>query len=222
MRLEDLPTVNRLLANHFANVKAPLMDLVAIQTRDPFKVLVGTILSARTKDASTAAACQRLFARAATPAALSELALEELEQLIYPVGFYRVKARQLQALPGVLQAKFEGVIPQTVEELCELPGVGRKTANLVVSLAFNKPAICVDVHVHRITNRWGLVKTANPEQTEMALRSLLPQRYWINWNSYVVAFGQTLCAPRNPPCAGCFLRSYCAHGQATLTATAHT
>ncbi|MDX9868742.1 MAG: endonuclease III [Kiritimatiellia bacterium] len=209
MTREDLPSVNRLLKAAFRSTRAPIIDLVAAQTRDPFRVLLGTILSARTKDACTAAACKRLFARAATPDGLRRIPQNELERLIYPVGFYRDKARHLKALPDVLAQRFGGTLPDTVEALCELPGVGRKTANLVVALGFNKPAICVDVHVHRITNRLGLVDTKTPFETEMALRELLPVRYWKTWNSYLVAFGQTRCLPRNPRCDGCPLAPFC-------------
>ena len=191
------------------------MDLVAAQTEDPFRILVGTILSARTKDACTAAACERLFARATTPAELGALSEDEIAKLIFPVGFYRTKAKMLKRLPGVLDEKFGGVLPDTVEALCELPGVGRKTANLVVALGFNKPAICVDVHVHRMSNRFGLIKTDTPFETEMKLREILPVRYWQTWNSYLVAFGQTRCSPRNPKCAGCPIAEWCDYGRAS-------
>ena len=213
MTVADIPAVHRRLKAAFHAQRAPIMDLVAAQTRDPFRVLVGTILSARTKDACTAGACARLFARATTPTALEALAVETIEQLIYPVGFYRTKARMLKRLPDVLRERFGGRLPETVEALCELPGVGRKTANLVVALGFGKPAICVDVHVHRITNRLGLVATATPHETEMTLRRLLPVRYWRTWNSHLVAFGQTRCTPRRPRCGGCPLAAWCAHGR---------
>ncbi|MFZ4395395.1 MAG: endonuclease III domain-containing protein [Kiritimatiellia bacterium] len=209
----DIPAVHRALARAFATVRAPVIDLVAAQTHDPFHVLVGTILSARTQDETTAAACRRLFQRVHTPAELRQVSLAELERLIFPVGFYHTKARHLRALPDVLAAKFGGRIPQTVEELCELPGVGRKTANLVVVLGFDLPGICVDVHVHRICNRLGLLRTGTPLETEMTLRQILPQRYWKTWNSYLVAFGQTQCRPVNPRCATCPLRRWCATGR---------
>ena len=209
MKPSDIPAVNRQLKAAFHSTQAPIIDLVAIQTRDPFRVLLGTILSARTKDACTAAACGRLFNVVTTPEDLRRISLEELEKTIYPVGFFRDKARHLKALPDVLAEKFGGVLPDTVEALCELPGVGRKTANLVVALGFDKPAICVDVHVHRITNRLGLLKTKTPYDTEMALRAILPVKYWKTWNSYLVSFGQTRCAPRNPRCAGCPIAIYC-------------
>ena len=212
MQLSDLPTVVRRLKADFNSHKAPIMELVAAQTEDPFRILVGTILSARTKDACTAGACERLFARATTPAELDALSEKEIAELIFPVGFFRTKAKMLKQLPGVLKEKFGGVLPDSVEELCELPGVGRKTANLVVALGFDKPAICVDVHVHRISNRFGLIKTSTPFETEMKLREILPKQYWKTWNSYLVAFGQTRCSPRNPKCDGCPVRPWCAHG----------
>ena len=209
MKTSDIPAVNRLLKKEFAKQHAPIIELVAAQTRDPFHVLVGTILSARTKDACTAGAVRRLFAEISSPDDLREIPLERLEKLIFPVGFYHEKARHLKALPDALREKFGGVLPDTVEALCELPGVGRKTANLVVALGFDKPAICVDVHVHRISNRLGLLRTKTPFETEMALRELLPVRYWKTWNSYLVSFGQTRCAPRNPHCGDCPIRSFC-------------
>jgi endonuclease III len=202
----------RALRKAFEAGQAPVIDLVAAQTRDPFQVLVGTILSARTKDATTAAACRRLFARARTPAALAALTTAEIEKLIFPVGFYRAKAGYLRRLPAALQ-RFGGRVPDAIEELCELPGVGRKTANLVRVLGFGKPGICVDVHVHRICNRLGLVRTRTPLETEMALRRILPPRYWLTWNSYLVAFGQTRCRPLRPLCADCPLRRWCATGR---------
>ena len=183
MTLEEVPQVNRLLKKEFKAHAAPIIELIEAQTHDPFCVLVGTILSARTKDQCTAGAVKRLFARmggTASPDALEAIPVPELEKL-----------------------------PHTVEELCELPGVGRKTANLTVAVGFNLPAICVDVHVHRITNRWRLVKTKTPLETEMALRKILPVRYWKTWNSHLVSFGQTRCFPRNPNCTDCPIRPYC-------------
>lgn len=209
MKVADLGKVVPLLKREFESRKAPIMDLVAAQTGDPFAILMGTILSARTKDACTAGAISRLLKVADTPEKLERLTIEEIEKLIYPVGFFRMKARHLKELPRVLRERFGGKLPETVEELCELPGVGRKTANLVVALGFCKPAICVDVHVHRISNRWGLVKTSTPLETEMALRSILPKKYWMVWNSYIVAFGQSRCYPRNPRCAGCPIAKWC-------------
>ena len=212
MAPEDIPQVNRLLKKEFKAHSAPIIELIEAQTHDPFCVLVGTILSARTKDQCTAGAARRLFARMggiATPDALEAIPVPELERLIFPVGFYRDKARHLHALPAVLRERFGGVLPNTVEGLCELPGVGRKTANLTVAVGFNLPAICVDVHVHRITNRLGFVRTKTPLETEMALRKTLPVRYWKTWNSHLVSFGQTRCFPRNPNCTDCPIRPFC-------------
>ena len=213
MTVSDVPAVNRLLKKEFKAHAAPIIELIEAQTHDPFCVLVGTILSARTKVACTAGAVRRLFAKAAdgkfSPADLVRLSEKEIGELIYPVGFYRDKARHLKALPQMLKDKFGGVLPHTVEELCELPGVGRKTANLTVAVGFDLPAICVDVHVHRICNRLGLVKTKTPLETEMTLRKILPRRYWKTWNSHLVSFGQTRCAPVRPKCGDCPIRRYC-------------
>ncbi|MGI6496795.1 MAG: endonuclease III domain-containing protein [Kiritimatiellia bacterium] len=193
----------RALRKEYARHKAPVIDLLAAQTRDPLKVLVATLLSARTKDATTAQAIGRLFARAGTLEELRALPEDEIASLIFPVGFYRVKARHVKALAERLALDFGGEVPRTLEGLCSLPGVGRKTANLVLAQAFGIPAICVDVHVHRISNRLGLVETSSPFETEMALRERLPERYWIEWNTLLVSFGQTRCRPVNPRCEGC-------------------
>ena len=207
---DKIAAIDRALKAEFKAHPAPIIELIEAQTHDPFCVLVGTILSSRTKDACTAGAVKRLFAAGGnTPEGLEKLALVRLEKLIYPVGFYRDKARHLKALPKTLRARFKGVLPRTVEELCELPGVGRKTANLTVAVGFDLPAICVDVHVHRISNRLGLVKTKTPLETEMALRRLLPVRYWKTWNSHLVSFGQTRCGPVRPKCDGCPIAGYC-------------
>ena len=209
MTVADIPAVHRELRQAFAAVRAPVIDLVAAQTHDPFRVLVGTILSARTRDQTTAEACERLFRRVRTPAELRQVPLADLERLIFPVGFYHTKAKHLQALPDALDAQFGGRVPDTVEALCALPGVGRKTANLVVVLGFGKHGICVDVHVHRICNRLGLIRTRTPIETEMTLRRILPLRYWKTWNSCLVAFGQTRCLPVRPRCPTCPLRRWC-------------
>ncbi len=210
MTIKDVPQVNRVLKREFKAHTAPIIELIEAQTHDPFAVLVGTILSARTKDACTAGAVKRLFAAGGnTPQGLERLTIAKLEKLIYPVGFYHDKARHLKALPKALREKFNGKLPHTVEELCFLPGVGRKTANLTVAVGFNLPAICVDVHVHRICNRLGLIKTKTPLETEMTLRKILPVKYWKTWNSHLVSFGQTRCAPVRPKCDGCPIARYC-------------
>ena len=213
MTIADIPSVDRALKKEFKAHSAPIIELIESQTKDPFCVLVGTILSARTKDACTAGAVRRLFAKAKgacfAPEDLERLSVKEIEKLIFPVGFYHDKARHLKALPKVLKEKFNGVLPNTVETLCELPGVGRKTANLTVAVGFDLPAICVDVHVHRICNRLGLIKTKTPFETEMTLRKLLPVKYWKTWNSHLVSFGQTRCAPVRPKCDGCPISKFC-------------
>lgn len=214
MNIEDIPKLTRLLKREFEAHPAPIIELIEAQTHDPFSVLVGTILSSRTKDACTAGAVRRLFAAGANPARfqagdLERLSLTEIEKLIYPVGFYRDKARHLKKLPRVLHERFGGILPKTVEELCELPGVGRKTANLTVAIGFDLPAICVDVHVHRLSNWLGLVRTRTPLETEMKLREILPVRYWKTWNSIFVSFGQTRCNPAHPKCEGCPIARFC-------------
>jgi endonuclease III len=213
MTLKDIAIVDEALSREFEAHSAPIIELIKAQTDDPFCVLVGTILSSRTKDACTAGAVRRLFATAAgerfSPSDLERLSEEEIEKLIYPVGFYHVKAKHLKELPIVLREKFNGVVPNTVEELCELPGVGRKTANLTVAVGFDLPAICVDVHVHRICNNLRIVKTKTPLETEMKLREILPTKYWKTWNSVFVSFGQTRCDPVRPRCNGCPIAKYC-------------
>jgi len=209
MNAEDIPKVNRVLKREYAKRHAPIVELVHAQTRDPFRVLVATILSARTKDETTAEVTKRLFAKLKTPADFRKVPLRRLEKLIFPIGFWHTKARHLKLLPKVMDEKFGGRIPDSIEELCELPGVGRKTANLVVTLAFDKYGICVDIHVHRICNRLGLLVTRTPLETEMTLRDILPRRYWKTWNSQLVSFGQTVCRPTSPRCSTCPLRGYC-------------
>ena len=210
MTPKDIPAVDRALKREFHAHSAPIIELIEAQTHDPFCVLVGTILSARTKAACTAGAVKRLFAAGGgTPEGLERLSVKRLESLIYPVGFFRDKARHLKALPGVLRERFGGVLPHTVEELCELPGVGRKTAKLTVAVGFYLPAICVDVHVHRICNWLELVRTKKPVETEMKLREILPVKYWKTWNSHLVSFGQTRCDPVRPKCEGCPIARFC-------------
>ncbi len=210
MTPNDIPAVDRALKREFKAHPAPIIELIEAQTHDPFCVLVGTILSARTRDACTAGAVRRLFAAGGdTPEGLRRLSIGRLEKLIHPVGFYHDKARHLKALPDALDREFGGVLPRTVEELCKLPGVGRKTANLTVAVGFDLPAICVDVHVHRICNRLGLVRTKTPLETEMTLRRILPIRYWKTWNSHLVSFGQTRCGPIRPHCEDCPIRRHC-------------
>lgn len=205
----DIDAIYTILKKEVTSYNVPIIDLIKIQTNDPEKVLIATILSARTKDQTTAAACKRLFTKINRVMDLEHISEKEIEQLIYPVGFYKTKAKHLKQLPATLKEKFAGTIPETVEELIQLPGVGRKTANLVVAVGFQKPGMCVDTHVHRITNRLGYVKTKNPFQTEMALRKKLPPKYWEKFNSMLVAFGQHTCTPISPHCSRCPIRKYC-------------
>jgi len=209
MKIEDLAPVMRILKREYEKKRMPIVDLIQARTNDPFQVLVATILSARTLDQTTAAACRKLFKVVRNLAGLRRVPRLRLERLIYPVGFYRTKAKLLKRLPDVTAKRFRGVIPDTVEELILLPGVGRKTANLVVAVAFNKPAICVDVHVHRISNRWGLVRTRTPLETEMVLRRRLPVKYWQVFNAYLVSFGQSVCRPVRPHCGMCPIAAWC-------------
>ena len=187
----------------------PVVTLTAVTSRNPFRVLVSTVLSLRTKDETTAEASRRLFAEADTPAGILGLGEKKIRNLIYPVGFYRVKAKNIVGMCEKLLDEYGGEVPDTVEELLGFRGVGRKTANLVVSLGYSKPAICVDIHVHRISNRWGFVDTENPLETEMALRDALPRKYWIEYNSLLVALGQSVCRPVSPFCSRCPVSGRC-------------
>ena len=189
--------------------RVPVVDLIGVQTTDPFRVLIATILSSRTKDEVTAVASKRLFDHAGNAEALASMSREKIETLIYPVGFYKTKAGHLQACCRLLLTTFKGHVPATLEELVTLPGVGRKTANLVLSVAFDIPAICVDTHVHRIMNIWGYVDTKTPQQTEMALRKKLPISYWNKVNRVLVAYGQAVCRPISPHCDRCIIGQEC-------------
>jgi endonuclease III len=188
---------------------APVVTLIADTTGDPFRVLISTVLSLRTKDETTAAASRRLFARATTPAAMLRLREATIARLVYPVGFYRTKARAIRATCRALLERFGGAVPRDLDALLTLQGVGRKTANLVLTLGFRKPGICVDTHVHRIANRLGYVRTRTPNDTEQALRRKLPPAHWIEINDLLVAFGQHLCRPISPHCTRCPITAYC-------------
>ena len=179
------------------------------RARDPFRLLVACVISLRTKDAVTAAASARLFAAAATPRALAALPEGRIAELIFPAGFYRTKARQIREIARRVAVEHGGRVPAGREALLGLPGVGRKTANLVLGLGFGIPAICVDTHVHRISNRLGLVRTRTPEQTEHALEAALPERFWIDINDLLVTFGQQVCHPTSPRCSSCPLAARC-------------
>lgn len=184
-------------------------NTVEVTAKDPFMILAGCLLSLRTQDPVTKAAASRLFKRARTPQETLDIPEEELSALIYPVGFYRQKAKRLHQISETLIEKYQGRVPAEIDELLKLPGVGRKTANLVLSIAFDIPAICVDTHVHRIVNRWGYISANTPHATEMALREKLPNKFWIPINKVLVLFGQNVCLPRKPRCGTCPLSDVC-------------
>ena len=199
------------IARAIAGLELPAVEKISEeQAEDPFKILIATLLSARTQDATTHAASTRLFKRARTPRAMSALTVKELERLIYPVSFYRNKARHVKACCSMLITQFDGRVPSTLDELVTLPGVGRKTANLVMILAFrSRQNICVDTHVHRISNRLGWVRTTTPEETEEALYQATDQRWWPLINLYLVTWGQNVCRPLGPRCGQCAISDAC-------------
>jgi endonuclease III len=203
--------VMRALARAIDGLELPAVEKIAeTQQDDPFQVLIATLLSARTQDATTAAASARLFRRARTPARMATLTTSELRRLIYPVSFYRYKARYIRATCRILLDRFGGKVPKTMEELLTLPGVGRKTANLVLILAFqSRDNICVDTHVHRISNRLGWVRTLTPDETEQALYRAVDRRWWPYLNLYLVTWGQNVCRPIAPRCQACVLSRWC-------------
>jgi len=206
---EQIHQAMALLAEAVKDWVTPAVTIVATRDHDPFKVLISCILSLRTRDQTTAQASERLFALADTPGKLCRLSALEVEQAIYPVGFYRNKALQILEISRQLQELHGGQVPDEMNDLLKFKGVGRKTANLVLTLGFGKPGICVDIHVHRICNRWGYVRTKNPAETEQALRATLPQQYWIPINDLLVCFGQNQCTPVSPRCTSCPLGPLC-------------
>lgn len=193
----------------------PLVDGMAEEHSSPFRVLVATILSLRTKDTMTTVVAERLFAEADTPDSMIAMGETRLSEVIYPVGFYRNKARTLIQICTILRDEYGGTVPDTLDALLALPGVGRKTANLVLTRGFGKLGICVDTHVHRICNRWGYLETKTPEKTEFALREQLPEEYWIPINGWLVTWGQNVCHPTSPRCSQCPLLTWC--GQVGVT-----
>lgn len=205
----DIHTVIATLREEYKGWQTPAVTIVAQCLRSPFKVLIACIISLRTKDEVTALASARIFARAQTPEEMVKLSVDEISQLIYPAGFYRTKAAQIALLSQRLVDEYHGLVPDTIDELLCFKGVGRKTANLVVTLGFGKPGICVDIHVHRICNRLGYVTTKMPDETEQVLRGQLPPEYWIGINDLLVAFGQNHCHPVSPRCSNCRLSGIC-------------
>ena len=209
MKPQDVPKVLSIMEEQYPSWHAPIVKLIAKKRKDPFSALVCALLSTRTRDETTAQVCERFLKRVNSPEDLLEISDKELENLIYPVGFYRNKAKHLKKLAYQIIEEFGGKVPDSLEGLLKLKGVGRKVANIVLSEGFGKPAIAVDVHVHRISNRWGLVKTKRPEETEVALMQLLPVEYWKDFNRLLVAFGQTICKPVKPRCNDCTIREWC-------------
>ena len=209
MKPDEIHTVIETLREEYKNWQTPAVTIVAQCNGSPFKVLISCIISLRTKDEVTAKASARIFARAQTPEAMAELSADDIAQLIYPAGFYHNKAEQIALLSRRLMTEYGGTVPDNIDGLLEFKGVGRKTANLVMTLGFGKPGICVDIHVHRICNRLGYVSTRSPDETERVLRVQLPTEYWIMINDLLVAFGQNHCHPVSPRCSNCRLFNVC-------------
>ncbi len=209
MDLDTLEKVLSILQREYKKWNAPVVTLIKERTNDPYKILISTVLSLRTQDKTTHKAAERLFKVADTPQKMVRLSEKEIEKLIYPVGFYRTKAKNIKKISEILLKEYNGRVPDDLDELLKLPGVGRKTANLVITLGYGKLGICVDTHVHRISNRLGIVKTKTPFETEMELRKILPKKWWIEYNDMLVSLGQTICRPIRPKCDICPLRDYC-------------
>ncbi|MEJ2717734.1 MAG: endonuclease III [Deltaproteobacteria bacterium] len=205
----DIHKIISILREEVRSLQVPIVTEVSRQRREPFEVLVATILSLRTKDEVTRVAAARLLERARTPSEILALPEEEIAKLIFPVGFYKTKARTLRGICRDLLEKHGGNVPDDLDELLQLKGVGRKTANLVITLGFGKYGVCVDTHVHRVCNRLGYVQTKTPDETEMALRKKLPRKYWIEFNDLLVTWGQNICRPTSPFCSRCKIRPYC-------------
>ena len=210
MNDKDIDKIMKELLKVTKSMPMPVVTEIKLVTnRDAYKILISTMLSLRTKDSTTRDASMRLFEKAGNPKDMLKLSEEEIAKLIYPVGFYRVKAKNILELSKTIIDDYNGKVPDEIDELLKLRGVGRKVANLVVTEAFDKYGICVDTHVHRISNRFGYVSTKKPEQTEFALRKKLPKKYWRVYNDTLVIYGQNLCKPINPLCNQCSVSKYC-------------
>lgn len=206
----DIQKAIKILRKEVKQWQVPIVTIYSRKNSRPaFQVLISCLLSLRTRDEQTAKASRKLFAEADTPEKIAAMPVKRIEKLIYPVGFYRNKAKTLKEVCRTLIKDHGGQTPDSIDQLLELKGIGRKTANLVVTLGYGKPGICVDTHVHRICNIWGYVKTKTPDKTEMALRECLPKRYWIEFNDLLVTFGQNLCKPISPICSLCKLSGIC-------------
>lgn len=205
----DIHAAMAILREVMPRYEQPLVDAMGATGQTPFRILIATILSLRTKDSLTAVVAPRLFMMADTPQAMLALEEEQIANLIYPVGFYRTKAKSIHQICTLLIERHGGEVPADLDMLLALPGVGRKTANLVLTAGYSLPGICVDTHVHRICNRWGYVQTKNPDSTELALRAQLPQEYWIPINGLLVTLGQQICHPTSPRCSICPVATLC-------------
>jgi endonuclease-3 len=205
----DIDRFMAILKENRKNQKAPIVTFISNRGATPFEILVSTILSLRTKDEVTGAAAERLFKSARKPREIIRLGEEKLKELIRPVGFYPTKAKRLREISRIIIEDYKEVVPDNIEELLKLPGVGRKTANLVLIEGYGKNVICVDTHVHRVSNRIGYVRTKTPEETEFALMKRLPKKYWRKYNELLVAFGQTVCTPVSPFCSRCLVSYMC-------------
>ncbi len=204
-KIDDIVTI---LKRENKKYIVPIVTIVSM-TKSPFMVLISCLLSLRTKDKVTAEASNRLFKLANNPEKILGLSIKNIEKAIYPVGFYKTKAKRIKEICKALLDDYGGVVPDEIDELLKLNGVGRKTANLTVTLGYGKLGICVDTHVHRISNRLGLVKTKTPEQTEFVLRKKLPKKHWLIYNDLLVTYGQNLCVPVSPWCSKCKIFKYC-------------
>jgi len=210
MKQTDIEPVMKILEQECKKLQLPLIsDYVVKEGRNPFKVLISTVLSLRTKDAVTAKATNRLFQLADNPKDMMKLAVKDIEKAIYPVGFYMTKAKRVLEICHMLVDQYDERVPDDIDELLKFPGVGRKTANLVLTEGYGTLGICVDTHVHKLCNRLGYLKTKTPHETESALREILPKKYWIIFNTYLVAWGQNICVPISPWCSKCALSDYC-------------
>jgi endonuclease-3 len=209
MKESNIAKIMSILTEQVKSLHVAWLDDLAAREKDPYKILISCILSLRTQDKTTELATLRLFERASSPPEMAKLSARDIEKAIYPVGFYRVKARRIKEISRQLVENNNSRVPSTLDSLLKLKGVGRKTANLVLTLGYDKYGICVDTHVHRIVNRWGFVSTGTPEETELSLREKLPKRYWKRINGLLIAFGQHICKPISPKCSECDLFSYC-------------
>ncbi|MCR4336393.1 MAG: endonuclease III [Candidatus Omnitrophica bacterium] len=207
---QNIDRVVLLLRQAMKDLPDPSVTLVGKRWNSPFLVLISCILSLRTQDKTTLPASERLFALADTPKKMLQLTIAQIEKAIYPVGFYKTKARVIHGICRDILDKFGGQVPSDIEKLLSMKGVGRKTANLVLTEGFHIPAMCVDTHVHRISNRMGYVVTKTPEETEQALRKKLPQKHWMDYNALLVTWGQNVCKPISPLCSKCPIHRYCA------------